>query len=30
VVRSNAHDAFHHSWDIRRIVEHARDAGQFS
>jgi hypothetical protein len=22
VVRSNAHDAFHHGWDIRRIVEH--------
>jgi hypothetical protein len=23
VVRSNAHDAFHHGWDIRRIVDHA-------
>jgi hypothetical protein len=23
VARSNAHDAFHHGWDIRRIVEHA-------
>jgi hypothetical protein len=22
VVRSNAHDAFHHGWDIRRIIEH--------
>jgi hypothetical protein len=30
VVRSNAHDAFHHGWDIRRIVEHARDAGSVS
>jgi len=22
VARSNAHDAFHHGWDIRRIIEH--------
>ena len=22
VVRSNAHDAFHHGWDIRRILEY--------
>jgi hypothetical protein len=25
VVRSNAHDAFHHGWDIRRIIEHNAD-----
>jgi hypothetical protein len=24
VVRSNAHDAFHHGWDIGRILEYAR------
>jgi hypothetical protein len=23
VVRNNAHDAFHHAWDIRRTLEHA-------
>ena len=23
-VRAPAHDAFHHCWDVRRIVEHAR------
>jgi hypothetical protein len=23
VARSNAHDAFHHGWDLRRIVLHA-------
>jgi hypothetical protein len=22
-VRSNAHDAFHHAWDIRRILAYA-------
>jgi hypothetical protein len=25
VVRSNAHDAFHHGWDLQRIVGHHRD-----
>jgi Mycothiol maleylpyruvate isomerase N-terminal domain len=24
VVRSNAHDAFHHGWDIGRIIQHNR------
>jgi hypothetical protein len=27
VVRSNAHDAFHHGWDIARILEYARREG---
>jgi hypothetical protein len=27
VVRSNAHDAFHHGWDIQRILDYAGDAG---
>jgi hypothetical protein len=26
VVRSNAHDAFHHGWDIRRILDYTRTA----
>jgi hypothetical protein len=25
VVRSNAHDAFHHGWDIRRILDYASE-----
>jgi hypothetical protein len=27
VARSNAHDAFHHGWDIARIIDHATDRG---
>jgi hypothetical protein len=27
VVRSNAHDAFHHGWDITRIVQYAGGTG---
>jgi hypothetical protein len=26
VVRANAHDAFHHGWDIRRSLENAKRA----
>jgi hypothetical protein len=25
VARNNAHDGYHHAWDIERILEHARD-----
>jgi hypothetical protein len=27
VVRSNAHDAFHHRWDIGRIIDHPGNGG---
>jgi hypothetical protein len=30
VVRSDAHDAFHHGWDITRIVRYACEAGTAS
>jgi hypothetical protein len=30
VARNNAHDAYHHAWDIERILGHARNQGSRS